>query len=56
MKIISIKPKIKKELIKIIKDEIRKQGLNADLNYINVSNIIDMSYLFYRNYFNGNIF
>ena len=50
-----MKPRNKKELLKIIKEEIKKQGNNADLNHIDVSNVKDMSFLFYHSDFNGDI-
>ena len=48
-------PKDKKELIECIKEKIEKEGLGTkdeplDLNNIDVSNIIDMSYLFDADY------
>ena len=54
-KLNNLKPQTRKELLEIIKDRINKEGSNCDLNDINVSNITDMSYLFYYSNFNGNI-
>ena len=54
----SCQPKRKKELEKIMEDRITKEGPNCDLNDIDVSLIMDMSYLFYGSElskFNGNI-
>ena len=51
----SCQPKTKEELQKIIKDRIRKQGNECDLNDIDVSLIDDMSYLFRDSKFNGDI-
>ena len=48
-------PKDKKELKQMIKDEIRKQGNEADLNHIDVSGITDFSELFKESRFNGDI-
>ena len=55
-------PKTKDELIKIIKDEVEKNGWECDLNHIDVSQITNMSYLFSKAYngyglakFNGDI-
>ena len=50
-----ITPKGKQELIKIIKDTISKEGPNCNLNFINVSNITDMSGVFSNSKFNGDI-
>ena len=50
-----VAPKTKEELTKIIKDTIKKEGLNCNLNFIDVSKITDMSYMFYRSKFNGDI-
>ena len=41
-----MKPRTKKELIKIIKQTIEKEGFECDLNFIDTSNIRSMSYLF----------
>ena len=48
-------PKTTEELRKIIKAEISKNGNDCSLNHINVSKIIDMSELFYKSKFNGDI-
>ena len=48
-------PKDKKELIEIIDDRIEQEGPNCDLNDIDTSLITDMSHLFYKSRFNGNI-
>lgn len=41
-----ISPTSKSELKHIIKQELREQGMDADLNFIDTSEIEDMSYLF----------
>ena len=51
----SCQPKTKKELIVIIRSRIAKEGLECDLNDIDTSLITDMSGLFIRSEFNGNI-
>ena len=51
----SCQPKTKNELDRLICERIREQGVNCDLNDIDVSQIIDMSYLFYGSKFNGDI-
>ena len=51
----TIKPTTREELKEIIEKTIEEQGLNCDLNFIDVSLIIDMSYLFAMSKFNGNI-
>lgn len=48
-------PKDKIHLKKIIKSEIFNNGLQCDLNHIDVSNIKDMKYLFSDSEFNGDI-
>lgn len=40
------KPTTKDELSSLIWEELKKQGPDADLNHIDVSEITDMSYLF----------
>ena len=44
---IKYQPKTKQELISAIKQEIKKQGPDADLNFIDTSLITNMSKLFY---------
>ena len=46
-------PKTKDELVKIIKSEVEKNGWNCDLNHIDTSRIIDMSWLFSKDCYNG---
>ena len=48
-------PKTKDELKQMIKDEISKNGNECSLNHIDTSEIIDMSELFYKSDFNGDI-
>lgn len=42
-----VTPKTKQELRTIIERELKRQGTDADLNFIDTSKITDMSYLFY---------
>ena len=51
----SCQPTTSYELEQIIKDRISKDGPNCDLNDIDVSQITDMSWLFYESDFNGDI-
>ena len=48
-------PETKEELIKMIKDEVDKNGNECDLNHIDTSKITNMSYLFETAKFNGDI-
>ena len=51
----SCQPTTKGELRDIIEDRISKEGLNCDLNDIDVSLITNMSKLFFMSDFNGDI-
>lgn len=46
-KSVCVKPKTKDELEDIIRTELNRQGPDADLNFIDTSDITDMSELFY---------
>ena len=48
-------PKTKEELKDLIKQRIKTEGKEVDLNDIDVSNITDMSNLFQNSDFNGDI-
>ena len=48
-------PKTTDELRKLVRKLIKERGENADLNDIDVSEITDMSYLFYDTKFTGDI-
>ena len=51
----SCKPRTKHELKNLIEKRISREGPKCDLNDIDVSLIEDMSYLFYKSDFNGDI-
>ena len=51
----TIKPQTRDELVFIIKDTIEKEGVNCNLNFIDTSDITNMSQLFYNSKFNGDI-
>lgn len=48
-------PRTKKELEHILKNRIDEEGFECDLNDVDVSQISDMSYIFSRSQFNGDI-
>ena len=50
-----VQPKDDKELKEIIKNTIEKYGSNCDLNFIDVSLVTDMNFLFEKSTFNGDI-
>ena len=50
-----VTPKNKRELIDIINNTIAKEGPNCNLNFIDTSKITDMSGLFLKTKFNGDI-
>jgi surface protein len=52
---VRVQPKTTYDLQKIIRETIEIQGFNCDLNFIDVSNIEDMSSLFHESEFNGDI-
>ena len=51
----SFRPKTKKELRELISKEIEDNGYKCSLNHIDVSEITDMSRLFFGSKFNGDI-
>jgi hypothetical protein len=48
-------PTSRVELKEMINNEINKNGHDCDLNNIDVSGVTNMSFLFYRTIFNGDI-
>ena len=48
-------PNNRKELLKMIRDEIKQNGNNCSLNHIDVSKITDIGHLFSSTDFNGDI-
>jgi surface protein len=51
----SLKPSTLEQLKALVKEEIAKQGPQADLNHIDVSNVTDMNGMFAESQFNGDI-
>ena len=51
----TVRPKSKNELKIIIQNTIKKKGIKCDLNFIDTSLIKNLSYLFRKVDFNGNI-
>ena len=51
----AVQPKNLSELKKIIEDTIKEKGPNCDLNFIDVSKMTSLSYLFEKSNFNGDI-
>ena len=47
-KSVRVQPTTKDDLRDLIEQELKRQGPDADLNFIDTSSITDMSYLFYR--------
>ena len=47
--------KDKEHLKDLIQEEMKKNGPNCDLNHIDVSNVTNMSYMFWNSQFNGDI-
>ena len=50
-----VQPKTKEELKKLIENTIKENGIKCDLNFIDISLITDMGYMFYGSRFNGDI-
>ena len=51
----TVQPRDKNELKDIIELAIKERGNEVDLNFIDTSKITDMSYIFYKSKFNGDI-